>query len=122
MKKRKLLAPFITLLAAAVSLAFMLLWGYSISHIAKALLIIVILFYAIGAFVQARIIKFIEVNEEKAREEAEKEGAVIEKESNETEDNAESGEEYTLPPLTGAMPRQEEDSSADSLFRTPQDR
>ena len=54
------------------------------------------------ALVQNRIHKFVEANEELAREEAEKEGAVIEKEAPIDEEAEE--ETSTLPPLTGAMP------------------
>lgn len=118
--KNKLLAPFITLLATAVSLGFMLWWGFSLSHIVKVLLVIVIVFYIIGAFVQGKINKFIAENEEKAREEAEKEGAVIEKELAENDDSENGEEEYKLPPLTGAMPeRANEANDMDSMFRSP---
>lgn len=82
MKKGKLFAPFLTLLAAAITLGVMLVLKYRLKRIAITLLIVVIVFYIIGSLIQKRVLKFIEKNEELARElEAEAEGEVIEKES-----------------------------------------
>ena len=106
--KNKLFAPFLTLFAVALTLLVMLLVGeYKLKEILVTLLIVLIVFYIAGLAIQTRVNKFIEENEEKLREEAEEEGAVIEKDAaqaDETEE-AEEEEEYSLPPLTGAMPQ-----------------
>lgn len=121
MRKSKLIAPFVTLLSAFIALMFMIYWGYNLSNIARVLLVIIIIFYVLGAFIQKKIMKFIDDNEEKAKEEAEKEGAVIEKEIPDTEES-EGEEEYKLPPLTGAMPNFEGETSPENMFRTPENR
>lgn len=104
--KNKLFAPFLTLFAVAVTLFVMLMGEYKLKDILLTLLIVLIIFYIAGISIQNRVNKFIEANEEKLREEAEEEGAVIEKESAATQESEEEPkEEYTLPPLTGAMPK-----------------
>ena len=122
MNKRKLFAPFLTLLVAAITLGITLYWGYSLFKIVKILLFVIVVFYIIGCIVQNKVIKFIEENEEKEREEAEREGAVIEKENQDNIEDDDS-EKFTLPPLTGQIPdtpgmanNTEEDSFGD--FRT----
>ena len=117
MNKGKLFAPFITLLAVAVCLIIMILNGsYRLKDMAVVLLIVLIVFYIISSIIQNTVLKFIAANEEKLREEAEKEGAVIEKEAPEgSGDEEEKEEEYKLPPLTGAMPRRPGEDDEDSF-------
>lgn len=103
--KNKLFAPFLTLFAVALTLLVMLLVGeYKLKEILVTLLIVLIVFYIAGLAIQTRVNKFIEENEEKLREEAQEEGAVIEKDAAQA-DETEEEEEYSLPPLTGAMPQ-----------------
>lgn len=104
MKKGKLFAPFLTLLAAAVTLLVTLLSGYKLNRIAWILLIVIIVFYIIGSLIASRVTKFVVENEAKAQEEAEKEGAVIEKEAPSAEGDSPDGVRGSLPPLTGVMP------------------
>lgn len=104
MKKGKLFAPFLTLLAAAVTLLVTLLSGYKLNRIAWILLIVIIVFYIIGSLIASRVTKFVVENEAKAQEEAEKEGAVIEKEAPSAEGDSLDGVRGSLPPLTGVMP------------------
>lgn len=89
MNKGKLFAPFVTLLAAAITLGVCLKTGYTMLDMLWVLLGVVLVFYIISYFIQCRVTRFIEANEEKAREEAEKEGAVIEKDAPESD-----GSEY----------------------------
>lgn len=99
MNKYKLFAPFLSLFSGAICLILMLVWGYSLSTIVWILLAVVLGFYIVGMLIQKRVHKFVEENEAKELEEAEKEGTVIEKEPGSQE---ESEPESTLPPLTGA--------------------
>lgn len=87
MKKVKLLAPFVALLAGAVSLFIMLRFEYRRNDMLLYLLAIIMIFYILGVMVQGRINKFIEKNEELERQRAEEEGTVIEKENSETEND-----------------------------------
>lgn len=111
MRKNKLFAPFLTLVAVAISLFLMLKWGYKRIDMLWTLLVILIVFYVIGSLIQKRVNKFVEANEALLKEQEELEGAVIEKEATNEEDldNSEAGEEASggLPPLTGAMPERE---------------
>lgn len=122
MKKDKLFAPFLTLLVAAITLGATLAWGYKLSRIVWILLVVIIVFYIVGLFIQTKVNKFIELNEEAAREEAEKEGAVIEKDAPDGDafdDNEDSEDGFALPPLTGAMPENmSEELDSYNEFRT----
>lgn len=102
MNKYKLFSPFVTLLAALITLVLTIHWNYPLKDMLVTLLIVIVIFLIISTLIQNRIHKFVEANEELAREEAEKEGAVIEKEAPIDEEAEE--ETSTLPPLTGAMP------------------
>lgn len=116
MKKGKLFAPFLTLLAAAITLAIMLVLNYKLKRIAITLLIVVIVFYIIGSLIQKRVLKFIEKNEELARElEAENEGEVIEKDS--PEGGASEGDERENVTLNS---ENEEETSSGFRTRTRQ--
>lgn len=112
MKKNKLFAPFLTLVAVAISFFLMLKWEYKRIDMLWTMLVILIVFYIIGSVIQKRINKFVEENEALLKEKEELEGAVIEKEANaeNSEEEASSDEvnsEGGLPPLTGAMPERE---------------
>ena len=107
--KNKLFAPFITLFAVAITFFVMLMVGeYKLKEMLVVLLIVLVIFYIAGMAIQTRVNKFIEANEEKLREEAQEEGAVIEKDADKADaaeqEEVAKEEEYTLPPLTGAMP------------------
>ncbi|MCQ2499080.1 MAG: hypothetical protein MJ133_08850 [Lachnospiraceae bacterium] len=86
MKKVKLLAPFVALLAGAVSLFIMLNFEYRLNDLLLYLLAIIVIFYILGVMIQGRINKFIEKNEELEKQRAEEEGTVIEKENSDSED------------------------------------
>ena len=113
MNKGKLFAPFVTLLAAAITLGVCLRAGYNMLDMLWILLGVVLVFYIISYFIQCRVAKFIEANEEKAREEAEKEGAVIEKDAPEAE---EFGYEDNESMYDGED--MDEDGAGESGFRT----
>lgn len=81
MNKYKLFSPFVTLVAAAITLALTIHWNYPLKDMLVTLLIVIVIFMIISTLIQNRIHKFVEANEELARKEAEKEGAVIEKEA-----------------------------------------
>lgn len=117
MNKYKLFAPFLSLFAGAICLILMLVWGYKLSSIVWILLAVVLGFYIAGALIQKRVHKFVEANEAREREEAEKEGTVIEKESGNSEDSETEG---SLPPLTGAgaFGIDNEQATEGSNFRT----
>ena len=97
--RNKLFPVFLMLVAGAITMAVMLLTGYRRVEALWILLIILIVFYLIGSLIQKRIWKFEDINEEKAKEEAEKEGAVIEKEILSDGDS----DDYIIPPLNGDM-------------------
>lgn len=116
MNKAKLFAPFLTLLSVGLSLLVMLKGDYTLRDMAVRLLLVLILFYVIGLIIQNKVIKFMEANEQKLLEEAEKEGAVIEKDAPEMADESEKEEEeYKLPPLTGAMPKRPGEDETDGF-------
>lgn len=83
MKKLKLLAPFLTLLAGAVACIVMYRKHYDTMDILLILLCVLLIFYVAGSLIQKQIISFvkqIEEREAKEAQEAEDEGEVIEKE------------------------------------------
>lgn len=110
MKKHKLFAPFLMLFVGAITYFCLLGFKYEFRTSMIILLVVMVVFYIIGLIIQNKVNKFVEENEKKAQEEAEKEGAVIEKEAP-PEEEAEGEEESSgLPPLTGA-----------GAFREPED-
>ena len=116
MKKNKLFAPFLTLLAVAVTYFTMLIFEYRFKDTLVVMLIVLVVFYIAGSLVQNRVNTFVEENEEKIRKEEEENGAVIEKEAQEDGDEESSDEEeYTLPPLTGAMPQRPGENEDDGF-------
>lgn len=111
MKKNKLFAPFLTLLAVAIAMGMMLYWGYKLIDMLWILLVVLVIFYTLGALIQKRVNKFCEANEELERQREELEGAVIEKEASGEEatgqESVNDEEEHSIPPLTGEMPERE---------------
>lgn len=76
MKKSKLFAPFLMLLAGTVASITMRCFHYSTGQMLPRLLIVLVAFYVAGCFIQKKVYKFVD---EILTEEA-KEGEVIEKE------------------------------------------
>ena len=76
MKKLKLFAPFLMLLSGAIASIMMFYFQYPVEQMLPRLLIVLIVFYIAGCFIQKKIISFVE----QIMEEEEKEGEVIEKE------------------------------------------
>ena len=70
MKKNKLFAPFLMLLAGAVVSLTMFCFHYSAGEALPVVLAVLIIFYLAGCFIQAKVNSFInQINEEKVREE-----------------------------------------------------
>ena len=76
MKKLKLFAPFLMLLSGEIASIMMFYFQYPVEQMLPRLLIVLIVFYIAGCFIQKKIISFVE----QIKEEEEKEGEVIEKE------------------------------------------
>ena len=76
MKKGKLFAPFLMLLAGAVASIMLYLFKYSVKQTLIVLVIVLLLFYLAGIFIQKKVTSFVE----QIREREEREGEVIEKE------------------------------------------
>ena len=76
MKKLKLFAPFLMLLSGAIASIMMFYFQYPVEQMLPRLLIVLIVFYIAGCFIQKKIISFVE----QIKEEEEKEGEVIGKE------------------------------------------
>ena len=100
MKKSKLFAPFLMLLAGAVASIMMYHFKYTMKQMLPILLTVLLIFYLAGLFIQKQIVSFVK----QIKEEEEREGEVIEKDSpveggekavNETvsEENMENGTE-----------------------------
>lgn len=96
MIERKLLAPFIMLLAALVSVLTMVHYHYDRLTMVIVLLIIMIVFYAVGCFIQKKILQFMKKIEEQEQQMKEQEGAVIEKAAPEEDNEVESEEADSL--------------------------
>lgn len=79
MKKSKLFAPFLMLLAGAVASIMMYHFDYGLKQMLTILLIVLLVFYVAGFFIQKKIVSFVE----QIKEEEEKEGEVIEKDTDE---------------------------------------
>lgn len=89
MKKSKLFAPFLMLLAGAVACIVMFQGNYDTTELLTILLCVLIVFYAAGYFVQKKVVSFMDQIRQKEAEEAAREGEVIEKEAlSEEEDTA----------------------------------
>lgn len=81
MKKSRLFAPFLMLLAGAIASIMMYCFHYTTSQMLPRLFIVLVFFYLVGSFVQKKIMKFVE----QIREEEEKAGEVIAKEAQDGE-------------------------------------
>ena len=92
MKKSKLFAPFLMLLAGAVACIVMFQGNYDTTELLTILLCVLVVFYAAGYLIQKKVVSFmdqIREKEEKEEKEAASEGEVIEKEAlSEEEDTA----------------------------------
>ena len=72
MKKDKLFAPFLMLLAGAVVSLMMYFFHYSSKEMLPVLLIVLVVFYIAGSFIQMKVNSFVwQINEEIAAKEAE---------------------------------------------------
>lgn len=74
MKKSRLFAPFLMLLAAALASIIMFRGSYDTTEMLVILLFVMIFFYAAGVFIQKKISSFVEQIREEERIEAENEG------------------------------------------------
>ena len=79
MKKSKLFAPFLMLLAAAVAAIVMFRGNYDTTELLVILLCVMLFFYLVGSLIQKKVLSFMDQIREKERMEAENEGEVIEK-------------------------------------------
>lgn len=79
MKKGKLFAPFLMLLAAAVASIIMFRGNYDTTELLVILLGVMVFFYTAGSLIQKKVLSFMDQIREKERLEAENEGEVIEK-------------------------------------------
>ncbi|MBQ8596571.1 MAG: hypothetical protein IJ409_02155 [Lachnospiraceae bacterium] len=85
MKKNRLFAPFLMLLAGAVASIVMRYFRYSTGEMLPILLVVLIIFYFAGCLIQKKVTAFME----QIREEEAKEGEVVEKEVPEDEGSEE---------------------------------
>ena len=92
MKKNRLFAPFLMLLAGAVASIMMYYFRYSMKQMLPRLLIVLLVFYLAGYFIQKKVTSFVE----QMKAEEEKEGEVIEKEAPLEETDQETGEEGAM--------------------------
>ncbi|MDD6490828.1 MAG: hypothetical protein PUG54_01170 [Firmicutes bacterium] len=92
MKKNRLFAPFLMLLAGAVASIMMYYFRYSMKQMLPRLLIVLLIFYLAGYFIQKKVTSFVE----QIKAEEEKEGEVIEKEAPLEETDQETGEEGAM--------------------------
>jgi len=77
MKKGKLFAPFLMLLAGAIASIMMYCFHYTTKQMLPRLIVVLIVFYLGGCFIQKKVMGFVEqIKEEEARK-----GEVIEKEA-----------------------------------------
>lgn len=93
--KRKLLPPFIMLLAGSSVSVAMYVLHYDLKQMLKILLITLIVFYIVGCLIEKMLNRF-EADIEKRLEEEQAnldEGEVIEKEQNSDEEASENGTE-----------------------------
>ncbi len=60
MKKLKLFAPFLMLLSGAIASIMMFYFQYPVEQMLPRLLIVLIVFYIAGCFIQKKIISFVE--------------------------------------------------------------
>ncbi|MDY2700666.1 MAG: hypothetical protein ACI4E5_04855 [Suilimivivens sp.] len=92
MKKSRLFAPFLMLLAGAVASIMMYYFKYSMMQMLPRLLVILLSFYLAGYFIQKKVTSFVE----QIKIEEEKEGEVIEKEVPEGDQEQEASGESVI--------------------------
>ena len=74
MKKSKLFAPFLTLLAGAIASIMMYYFRYTTGQMIPRLVIVLIVFYLLGYVIQKKIVSFMEqIREEEEKEKQEQE-------------------------------------------------
>ena len=72
MKKSKLFAPFLMLLAAAIAAIVMFRGNYDTTELLAILLCVMLFFYFLGSLIQKKVLSFMDQIMEKERMEAEK--------------------------------------------------
>lgn len=77
MKKSRLFAPFLMLLAGAIASIMMYCSEYTIGQMLPRLILVLVVFYLAGCFIQKKILKFVE----QIKEEERRAGEVIAKEA-----------------------------------------
>lgn len=80
MKKSRLFAPFLMLLAGAVASIVMFRNHYDTKEMLTVLLVVLLVFYAAGCLIENRINAFVRQIKEKEEQQEQDEGEVIEKE------------------------------------------
>lgn len=93
MKKSKLFAPFLMLLAAAIAAIVMFRGNYDTTELLAILLCVMLFFYFLGSLIQKKVLSFMDQIMEKERMEAENEGEVIEKSGSNPEEESLAKEE-----------------------------
>lgn len=88
MKKSRLFAPFLMLLAGAIASIMMYCSEYTTGQMLPRLILVLVVFYLAGCFIQKKILKFVE----QIKEEEQRAGEVIAKEAQDG-DGAETGNE-----------------------------
>lgn len=81
MKKSRLFAPFLMLLAGAIASIMMYYFDYTTAQMLPRLILVLLFFYLAGCFIQKKILKFVEQIEEEER----RAGEVIAKEAQDGE-------------------------------------
>lgn len=81
MKKSRLFAPFLMLLAGAVASIVMFRNHYDTKEMLTVLLVVLLVFYAAGCLIESRINAFVRQIKEKEEQQEQDEGEVIEKET-----------------------------------------
>ncbi|MCM1126702.1 MAG: hypothetical protein NC429_09540 [Lachnospiraceae bacterium] len=89
MKKSRLFAPFLMLLAGAIASIVMYYFDYSTAQMLPRLLAVLLVFYLAGCFIQKKILGFVEQIEEEER----RAGEVIAKEAQDGEGTETENEE-----------------------------
>lgn len=81
MKKSRLFAPFLMLLAGAIASIMMYCSEYTTGQMLPRLILVLFVFYLAGCFIQKKILKFVE----QIKEEEQRAGEVIAKEAQDGE-------------------------------------
>lgn len=81
MRKNKLFAPFLMLLAAAFAGIVMFRGNYDTTELLVILLCVMIFFYSIGNLIQKKVTAFMDEIREREEQEEKEKGEVIEKEA-----------------------------------------